>query len=335
MNSETLYLITLTAFSNAALSKRLQGLSYGELLPSGFLKDQYIYFDQVTPRPARSLVENRKMFDEWIEYLARGGAERLWLMDKVWFDEVTGGFRDAIVVEYARHAIAWRPIDWKFNSGHWRLNPRTYGIPYNTICYQSRPVSLRKPAIALDECKQRLSLVLTASAAYATALDGFHWAEIFNEALSCLNSETPRLSPLLEGVLPPYGYSHVARQLLTSAITAAGVFGGMGSWNDWIPKKSLPPGDYSLVDDLYPCVEECWMAATNSFDGRCTDLPPSASSENLSFADRRVVKEQKQKLFLRRVVDEIRNSPVIAFATLFSVYFLARFAKSIFQHLSK
>lgn len=311
MNSETLHLITLTAFSNAALSKCLQGLSYRELFPPSFLEDEYIYFEQVTPRPARSPAKNLKMFDRWVEHLARGGAERLWLVDEM------------IVAEYAEHAIAWNP--------HLEFNPPDHW----TVRYKSKPVILQKPAIDLDECKQRLSSVLTASAAYATALDGFHWAEIFNEALSFLNSETPCLPPLLEGVLPPYGYSLVARQLLNSAITAVGVFGGMGSWNDWVPKKSLPPGDYSLVDDLYPCVNECLMAATNSFDGECTYLPPSVSSENPSFADRRAVKGQRQKPFLRRVVDEIRNSPVIAFATLFSIYLLALFAKSILQHLSK
>lgn len=323
MNSETLHLITVTAFSNAALSKCLQGLSYRELLPSSFLEDEYVYFQQITPRPARSPAENLKMFDGWVEHLARGGAKRLWLVDEIWLDEVRGGRSAAIVAEYAEHAIAWKP-DWEFNPpDHW------------TVRYQSKPVILQKPAIDLDGCKQRLSSVLTASAAYATALDGFHWAEIFNEALSFLNSEAPRLPPLLEGVLPHYGYSFVARQLLSSAIRAAGVFGGMGSWNDWSPDKPLPPGDYSLVDDLYPYANECLMAATNSFDGECTYLPPSVSSENPSFADRRAVKGQKQKPFLHRVVDEIRNSPVIAFATLFSIYLLALFAKLILQHLSK
>lgn len=342
MNGELLQLITLTAFGNAALFQRLHGLPDTERLPATHFQNGVLSFDgsgvlrdKDGKRVNISHSDNIRAFDEWIQYLADDEAQRLSLSLvcelgslPVWAASAFTSFyrQSIIVVEYKDHTAAWTP--------HRTFN-ESLRQSVLTISYQSKPVILMKDNVDLVECKQRLRTVLSRAADFATRGGGKHWAEIFHKALLCLETEVTAAG---WDAFPTQGYSLDAWQLLRS-VSVAWVFGGMGSWNDWVPHSSYPAreSDNTIDDDLYFCLIDCLVAATNSFDGDYTYRPlPKTNVENPPISTFHQTQLATQQPFsIRRVFQEISQSRLIAYVVLAFLVIVIRYIIFLFTSNSR
>ncbi|SRR6266581_4658400 len=86
----------------------------------------------------------------------------------------------------------------------------------------------------------------------------------FSQALALLDSQSPEI-PYHPDLLPPVGYSLLARQLTASA-ARAWVFGGMMSFDDLGFKESKLEDEYkALLQDLYDTVVNALLSAANSY----------------------------------------------------------------------
>lgn len=323
MKSELLQLITLTAFGNAALFQRLNGLPATERLPARHFQNEVLSFDgggalrdKDGKRVNISHSDNTRAFDEWIQYLADDGAQRLSLslvcelgsLPTRIASAFTSFYRQSIIiVEYKDHTVAWTP--------HRTFNESLRQSAL-TISYQSHPVTLMKDNVDLMECKQRLRSVLSRAADFATRGGGKHWAEIFHKALLCLETEVTTAG---WDAFPTQGYSLDAWQLLRS-VSVAWVFGGMGSWNDWAPHSSYSAreSDNTIDDDLFFCLIDCLVAATNSFNGDCAYQPLQKTNvENPPISTFHQAQLPTQQSFsIRKVFQEISQSRLIAYVVL-------------------
>lgn len=117
----------------------------------------------------------------------------------------------------------------------------------------------------LNVIKEVTAERLSAIAAFASREKLDNYKEIFEKALSVLESSTPAENDNQKQMIPQENYSLLARQLLFSADTAW-VFGGMGSWNDlYFKDKSIQQSYEELSYKLYDNICVNILSSINSF----------------------------------------------------------------------
>jgi hypothetical protein len=119
-------------------------------------------------------------------------------------------------------------------------------------------MSLHEAANVVDEA---LDAIEALAAEIAPA-----WTENFSGARAVLNVDKPNAGDYAD-IADYAGFSTEQRQIL-GAVSAAWVFGGMGSWNDVAPPEAHA-GDYEQVSEqLFRALIDAICALANStFDG--------------------------------------------------------------------
>ena len=113
--------------------------------------------------------------------------------------------------------------------------------------------------------KQHFIDTLTAIGDFAQKHKLENWEDIFRRARMVLTAPDFNGRHAYMGSMPDQNYSEDALRLL-SAVGAAWVFGGMGSWNDLGFSADEDHELYlRLSDELYNCIIQATMAAVNSF----------------------------------------------------------------------
>jgi len=150
----------------------------------------------------------------------------------------------------------WRP--------HWEVTePNHPDRSIWAIDYAATPpagVTLQELPGDLGAARSRMATALERIRAFAATQELESWTPWFDQALALLASPAP-VPPTHPDILPPVGYSLMARQVL-SAAARGWVFGGMGSWND----ADLPDTAYqSVTEEYFEAVMNGIVAAVNSF----------------------------------------------------------------------
>ena len=116
---------------------------------------------------------------------------------------------------------------------------------------------------SLDLEAARLQRNLTRIAAFADRNQSGAFARHFEQALACLNDGASSPNSGYVNLVPPSLLSRDAEQLL-SAVQAAWVFGGMGSWNDLAFPDDQQQEYEALSEELFQLLNRAVVLAVNS-----------------------------------------------------------------------
>lgn len=202
---------------------------------------------------------------EWLSWLRKGGATRIWLT----LPAATGALPPHVASAFA-HGGQWgllatggRPSLW---IPSWEVGDRD--APDNRI-WSVRLVGswaddLDAPSPPhVDDAAEalRLSLIDAGDVARGQNLD--FWANWFDEAIRCWEVDDTEI-PFHPDMAPGASVSTEAFRLLAMA-TKSWVFGGMGSWNDvWLEEPAAQGRIDEVSRRLYEHMLEAFVAATNT-----------------------------------------------------------------------
>ena len=258
MNAELAQLVALVAHGNAALAG-----SPVELFPgnSTFRFVNAIRFIGPSWEAADCATWWKMMKDEGISRLQlvrMPPAKRFPGVAEYHNVAFAGGMAAGIVTQSdGRPPEFWR--------AHWRVTePRHPSNAIWTVDYHSGEATLLTPdpdVPSIDSAGKTLAQALARIRAFATTQELESWTPWFDQALALLSSPAP-VPPNHPDILPNFGYSIRARQLLAAAVRGW-VFGGMGSWND----ADLPDPAYeSVTQEYFEAEMNGVVAAVNSFE---------------------------------------------------------------------
>ena len=273
MNGELAQLIALTAHGNAALAfpglpdlgSPEEGSVFRYVGELSFLRSPT---DQ-TGGPARVIARTTS---EWYDLLRREGVSRLALVPLAATEQserlpppIAAGFVGGVNTGI----VALRPnAPAEIWSATWGLrgaapaDPQPWGVRYagRTV----GPDLMPPPLIKLTDARAELIDSLQAIRALAAAQELPTWERLFATTLDALLA-----SPLPSRdstFLPRRGYPPAAHQLLSAAM-GGWVFGGMGSWNDYVaPTEETQAAYESVTTQHYNAVMTALAGATNAFD---------------------------------------------------------------------
>ena len=206
---------------------------------------------------------------DWFQRLHSEGAKRLWYVAFAWGKQdlpehqavaFAGGVPRAIQVDYPRHFEFWYPA-WDVGDQN-DPEHRIWSVEYKALPLQHSQAITPDLETVRGYLRQNLEAARDFSERGKDA--AAPWAAWFTAALRLLEASDPQ-PPFHVDMLPRYGYSLAARQLLAAA-TQANVFGGMGSWNDLGFADNVRQAEYVQgTKDLYEAVKMSFVAAVNSY----------------------------------------------------------------------
>ena len=263
MNGELAQVISLVAHGNAFLCGGDVDLSAN----STFQYVSSIKFARYKSNQDTYGVEVANSVPDWFSFLRSCNATRLWNIAFAWqrqdFPEHTavafsGGVPTAIQADMPNGYELWYP-QWKTGGGE----QKPWLVEYRSLLFpNSHTLPIPKMSTVKNQLKQAVSHAEEFS--MRSDVNAGHWANWFAKSLELLDSPNPK-APFHPNMLPNFGFSLDARQVLASAVQSY-VFGGMGSWNDMGFEKPEVHKDYErITKELYEVVKFAIVMASNSF----------------------------------------------------------------------
>lgn len=207
---------------------------------------------------------------DWLQSLKEHDVVRLRLARFQRQGAISGFLEEATLADSGGTASRWlghweliadsKPQRWK-----WGKAPKTRRIW--RVTYKGAIADDASPASPeLGSARQELAEALQCAVQFAHHARLTSWPELLEGAYGQLQSAVPqyRYHP---DMLPVEGYRLEARQLLAAG-ESAWVFGGMGSWNDFLFDRALLDEYRRATNLLYSAVVNGIVAATNAYDSR-------------------------------------------------------------------
>jgi hypothetical protein len=117
--------------------------------------------------------------------------------------------------------------------------------------------------LPVEEARKQLRSALNRAKNFSQEVHFNPWGEYFAEAVNLLDHREPTI-PYHPDVLPSEFYSLSSRQVIAAAFKGW-VFGGMGSWNDFVAdSSSLKDEHLDISLELYRAILFAIATAVNS-----------------------------------------------------------------------
>jgi len=200
----------------------------------------------------------------WFLKLRRAGATKLSVaklpvqldLPEVIAASFSGGIPWAIEVDTPSSSWVWIPR-WKHEGG----SKKSWSVYVSGFAVTP---SRGAPLPDLTVVAKSMHSTLTQALDFSIRAKLEFFPDDFSQALALLDSQSPEI-PNHPDLLPPIGYSLLARQLTASA-SRAWVFGGMMSFNDLGFKELELEDEYkALLPGLYDTVVNALLSAANSY----------------------------------------------------------------------
>jgi len=263
MNGELAQVISLVAHGNLFLHGEATDLSAN----STFQYVSSIKFARYKSNQDKEGIVVANSISDWFAFLHSIKATRLWYIAFGWQRQdipehiavsFSGGVPIAIQVDSPNGFELWYP-QWTTGSSE----QKPWLVEYRSLMF---PNSHTLPAQKMSLVKNQLHQAISQAENFARRSDvnADYWATWFNKSLDIIDSMIPQV-PFHPDMLPNFGFSLEARQVLASAVQSY-VFGGMGSWNDMgFEKQNIQKEYEKITKELYEAVKLAIVMSSNSF----------------------------------------------------------------------
>jgi len=147
---------------------------------------------------------------------------------------------------------------------NWNHDKTSKTIPWNVLygkAMNNQPIMRFSGNLPATRAKLKEILIEVADFAFQETTE--NWGKTFEKALATLDDKNPVMNYYKDFIVRD-NYSLESLQLLISACNAF-VFGGMGSWNDFIFENRRTNETYSLLSSkLYNAIAESILVAVNN-----------------------------------------------------------------------
>jgi len=219
-------------------------------------------------------VQRHRDPNDWLKSLSNSGVVQVWLT------YTTSGRTD--VPDHQLSAFVGGGGDWQlvvatnkdaeFWMSRWDVtkqnapDSRIWGVTYGCIGKAGHLVNPPNPT--LNTAATRLLTALNAAREFAIQQNLHSWADWFQGAIDCCDSEKPISFPDYIDFVCLDSYPERAQRLFAAAYRGW-VFGGMGSWNDQYFENESENAQYnSLSAELFAAINDGIQQATWSFGAK-------------------------------------------------------------------